>query len=358
MAVEVTYDNSVTHITPTNVQAAIDLLIARGGTLGEAPTDGQVYGRQNAAWTSVGLPATNFPIMDSVAAVGASAKYAREDHVHPSDTTKASITYVDSGDTAVAGIAANKVAKAGDTMSGPLVLYADPANPGEAATKHYVDMSSGGAAPATAAPIMDSVATVGVATKYAREDHIHPSDTTKAPLASPALTGNPTVPTQAANDNSTKAASTAYVDAKEATANPVMNGAVAIGVSHLLARQDHVHASDTSRLGVAGGQTTTGGFRITPYSGGTVSSGTYTPDAFNHNYQYYTNNGAHTLAAPANDCAIDILITNGATAGAITFTGFTVGTTGDALTTVNASKFIVSVRRINAIATYTIKALQ
>lgn len=34
----------------------------------------------------------------------------------------------------------------------------------------------------------------------------------KAPLVSPALSGNPTVPTQSANDNSTKAASTAYAD--------------------------------------------------------------------------------------------------------------------------------------------------
>lgn len=35
----------------------------------------------------------------------------------------------------------------------------------------------------------------------------------KAPLASPALTGNPTAPTQAASDNSTRVATTAYVDA-------------------------------------------------------------------------------------------------------------------------------------------------
>ncbi len=35
----------------------------------------------------------------------------------------------------------------------------------------------------------------------------------KAPLASPALTGSPTAPTQTANDNSTKIATTAYVDA-------------------------------------------------------------------------------------------------------------------------------------------------
>lgn len=101
------------------------------------------------------------------------------------------------------------------------------------------------------------------------------------------------------------------------------------------------------------------GYTLTPYNGGTVSTGTTTPAAANGNYQYYTNNGAHTLAAPAADCAIDILVTNGATAGSITFSGFTVGSnTGDALTTTNTNKFIISIRRINAISTYTIKALQ
>jgi len=40
----------------------------------------------------------------------------------------------------------------------------------------------------------------------------------KAPLASPTLTGTPTAPTQSANDNSTKIATTAYADAKVADA--------------------------------------------------------------------------------------------------------------------------------------------
>lgn len=39
-------------------------------------------------------------------------------------------------------------------------------------------------------------------------------DTTKADLASPALTGNPTAPTQSANNNSTRIATTAYVDTR------------------------------------------------------------------------------------------------------------------------------------------------
>jgi hypothetical protein len=39
-------------------------------------------------------PATVAPIMDSVAAVGTAAKYAREDHVHPTDTSRAALTQV------------------------------------------------------------------------------------------------------------------------------------------------------------------------------------------------------------------------------------------------------------------------
>lgn len=113
-------------------------------------------------------------------------------------------------------------------------------------------------------------------------------------------------------------------------------------------------------LKLAGNQTVTGGFELTSYSAGTKSSGTLTPDPANHNYQYYTNGGAHTLAAPGSDCAIDILVTNNGSAGSITFSGFTVasGNTGDPLTTTNGDKFLISIRRMNSVSTYVIKALQ
>lgn len=65
--------------------------------------------------------------------------------------------------------------------------------------------------PATAAPIMDGVAAVGVATKYAREDHVHPTDTSRAALASPTFTGDPKAPTAAPGDNDTSIATTAFV---------------------------------------------------------------------------------------------------------------------------------------------------
>lgn len=101
------------------------------------------------------------------------------------------------------------------------------------------------------------------------------------------------------------------------------------------------------------------GFTLAPNNLGTITSGTVTPAAANGNYQYLTNNGAFTLAAPAADCAIDIMITNGASAGTVTFSGYTVGAaTGSQLTTANGSRFIISIRRIAGISTYSSYALQ
>ena len=59
---------------------------------------------------------------------------------------------------------------------------------------------------------MDGAAAVGTSKRYARADHVHPIDTSRAPLNSPALTGTPTVPTAAVGTNTTQAASTAFVD--------------------------------------------------------------------------------------------------------------------------------------------------
>ncbi len=106
-------------------------------------------------------------------------------------------------------------------------------------------------------------------------------------------------------------------------------------------------------------QTFTFGFSFVAYGAGTISTGTYTPNPINGNYQYYTNGGAHTLGNPSIDCAVDILVKNNASAGAITFTTFTVGaSTGDALDTTNNHQFIISIRRINGVSTYIVKALQ
>jgi hypothetical protein len=62
-------------------------------SMSDAPSDGNIYGRQNDAWAVVTTgaapaPAVTVPLMDGTAAVGTSAAYARGDHVHPSDTTR------------------------------------------------------------------------------------------------------------------------------------------------------------------------------------------------------------------------------------------------------------------------------
>lgn len=64
---------------------------------------------------------------------------------------------------------------------------------------------------AATAPAMDGTAAVGTATRFARADHVHPTDTSRAPLASPAFTGTPTAPTAASGTNTTQLATTAFV---------------------------------------------------------------------------------------------------------------------------------------------------
>jgi hypothetical protein len=106
-----------------------------GGDMEEAPLDGQQYGRQSANWTTItsggggAAPATVLPLMDGIAAIGITVKYAREDHVHPSDTTRATTAFVTTSISNIAG---------------------------------------------TATPIMDGAAAVGATAKYAHEDHVHP----------------------------------------------------------------------------------------------------------------------------------------------------------------------------------------
>ena len=59
-------------------------------------------------------------------------------------------------------------------------------------------------------PLMDGTASSGSTNKAAREDHRHPTDTTRAPLASPTFTGTPKAPTATAGTNTTQIATTAF----------------------------------------------------------------------------------------------------------------------------------------------------
>ena len=64
---------------------------------------------------------------------------------------------------------------------------------------------------ASTTPIVDGTAAVGTSKRYARADHVHPTDTSLAPVASPTLTGVPTAPTATAETASSQLATTAHV---------------------------------------------------------------------------------------------------------------------------------------------------
>lgn len=168
------------------------------------------------------------PLMDGVAAVGSSTRYARGDHVHPTDTSRAALA-----SPTFTGIPAAPTA-AVDT------------NTTQIATTAFVLAQA-----ASATPLMDGVATVGSSTRFARGDHVHPVDTSRAALASPTFTGVPAGPTAAVDTNTTQLATTAFVLAQAASATPLMDGVAAVGTSTRFARGDHVHPTDTSRAPLA-----------------------------------------------------------------------------------------------------------
>lgn len=114
-------------------------------------------------------------------------------------------------------------------------------------------------------------------------------------------------------------------------------------------------AANLAALDIAS-QTITGGAIVTSLS---QSTGNITVNCGSRPIQYIINGGAYTITAPANDGSCLLFVTNNGSAGATTFSGFTVGTnTGAALTTTNTSKFTISVWRINGTSGYSIFAHQ
>jgi len=101
----------------------------------------------------------------------------------------------------------------------------------------------------------------------------------------------------------------------------------------------------------------TAGFATTPYDAGTKTTGTYTPNEADGNFQTAINGGAHTLAPPTNDTHIVIQYTNNATAGTITTSGFThLG--GDSLTTTDGHNFFLYITKCNGLSYLNVVALQ
>lgn len=114
-------------------------------------------------------------------------------------------------------------------------------------------------------------------------------------------------------------------------------------------------------LTTAGGVSLSGGFEETPFDLGTPANGaTITPNPSDNLKQTVANDVvAFTIAATAEVGDVELTITNGATAGAIAFSGFTKSWGGDALDTTAGHSFVVFIYgHPNGLSSYLIKALQ
>lgn len=198
------------------------------------------------------------PVVDGSVTPGTSKKYSRADHVHPTDTTRAplnspTLTGVPAAPTPSAADNTTKIATtafvhseapglapvqsvAGKTgtvtlvegdianltsdlaLKAPLAnptLTGTPAAPSAAADTNTTQIATTAFVIGQAGdtnPVINGTAAPGTSKKYSRADHVHPTDTTRAALASPVFTGDPQAPTPAVDDNDTSIATTAFVN--------------------------------------------------------------------------------------------------------------------------------------------------
>lgn len=148
---------------------------------------------------------TATPKMDGTATVGTATKFSREDHIHPSDTTKvdkvsgkglSTNDYTTAEKNKLAAIAAGaevnqnafsnvKVGSttvAADGKTDTLELVAGnnvTINPDATNDRVTISATDTTYTPASETPLMDGTGAVGTSAKYAREDHVHPSDSYK-----------------------------------------------------------------------------------------------------------------------------------------------------------------------------------
>jgi hypothetical protein len=262
------------------------VIVALQAKLDDAPSDGKTYGRKDAVWSeAAGISALN--AKEDKASKGIANGYASLDASTKVPAAQLP-SYVDdvlefanlaafpaTGATGIIYVALDtgKIYR----WSGSAYVEISP-SPGstDAVPEGSVNLYYTSARASAAAPVQSvagrtgsvtlTKSDVGLANVDNTSDASKPVSTAtqaaldaKAPLASPALTGNPTAPTPTAGDNDTTIATTAFVTSAvttatvaPATAAPIMDGTAAVGTATKYAREDHVHASDTSRLAKAG----------------------------------------------------------------------------------------------------------
>lgn len=204
--------------------------------------------------------------MDGTASAGTKTTAAKSDHVHPTDTSRAPIaspafTGVPTGPTATVGTNTSQLA-----TTAFVAAAVSGVSGGGGPTLSFETTSSNIKA--------NGAASAGTLSTVPRADHIHPTDSTRAPVESPNFTGTPTGPTATAGTNTTQLATTAFVtnavnvslNLNNNAALIASNGISNAGTSSSVARADHVHPTDTTRAPLA-----------SPFFTGTPSAPTAAP---------------------------------------------------------------------------------
>lgn len=119
---------------------------------------------------------TTTPKMDGTAAVGTETAFARGDHRHPSDTTKQDV--ISDLATIRSGAAAGATAYQLPSTGMPSSDMSDDVQASLAKAESAMQSSDLPKA-TTTTPKMNGTAAVGTETKWAKGDHVHPSDTSK-----------------------------------------------------------------------------------------------------------------------------------------------------------------------------------
>jgi hypothetical protein len=114
---------------------------------------------------------------------------------------------------------------------------------------------------------MASTAAVGTGITWARADHVHPTDTSRAALASPTFTGTPAAPTASPGNNGTQIATTAFVAAAVSSSGVNFASPPALGNT----TPNSVDCSQIIAHNASAGQSLSAAIGNGYYSGGAVT---------------------------------------------------------------------------------------